>query len=163
MIGKVNKDIVAQIQYNFECECILLLELACLRLKSSKEVDANWGEENISANLCAIIGDSQRAVTAGIFVENEHPLPTQEVLDNKDRANSSNKIDFLFQHDWGVRRVRFYVEAKNLIEYDVLKSRNQTYTRANQVQRRYISTGIDHFLSGHYPKGCLLKKKRKEN
>lgn len=156
MIGMLNKDIVAKVQYNFRCECISLLEWACLTLKSSKVVDANWGEENISANLCALISDSSRAVEAGVFVENEHPLPTQQVLDNQARANSSNKIDFLFQCDWGARRVRFYVEAKNLIEYDVIKSSNQTHTRATQLQRRYIRTGIDHFLSGHYPEGCLL-------
>lgn len=156
MNGKLKNDIIAKIQYNFKCECISLLEWACLTLKSSKVVDANWGEENISANLCALISDSPRAVEAGIFVDNEHPLPTQEVLNNQARANSSNKIDFLFQCDWGARRGRFYVEAKNLIEYDVTKSGNQTITRALQVQKRYIKTGIDHFLSGHYPTGCLL-------
>lgn len=156
MIGSLEIGIVAPIKNKFEHQCICLLEWACKKLKTDNIVDGDWGEENISANIYTYISQSQEAIAADIFVESEHPFYSQDILNNKKMAKSACRIDLVFQHNWNGKRICYYVEAKNVIEYDYIKTGRRRPTRASKVQKRYIETGMDHFLSAYYPKGCLL-------
>ena len=155
-IGSIDPVLVAQVRVAFEQTCIDLLEWACQTLRSNKKVDTDWGEENISANIYTYIKDSQRSIDADIHVESEHPFYNQDILDNKKKAKNASRIDMVFQHNWSGKRFIFYVEAKNLVECDYTKTGRKRAVKANTVQKRYIETGIDHFLKGYYPKGCLL-------
>ena len=62
----------------------------------------------------------------------------------------------VFQHNWSGQRFVFNVEAKNLVEHDYTKKGRKRAVKANKVLERYVETGIDHFLTGYYPHGCLL-------
>lgn len=155
-IGRADTHLITEVKEDFEQKCIALLEWACIRLKSEKHVDTEWGEENITANIYTYIHESQRAVDYDIFIECEHPFFCQEVLDNKKSAKGSSRIDLVFQNNWNSKKACFYVEAKNLIEYDFVKRGNKNATKAVKLQSRYIKTGIDHYLESHYPIGCLL-------
>ena len=156
VIGSIKKSIVIKVKYNFELNCVDLLKWACTTLKSNKAIDINWGEENISANLYQYISDSQQATKCNIFVESEHSFYTDDILNNRKSPKSGSRIDLVFQHNWNGYKFIFYVEAKKLVAYDFRKQGNSSITKADSVQQRYIDTGIDHFLSGHYPMGCLL-------
>lgn len=156
MIGSLSGGIVTSVKQNFEHKCVCLLDWACRRLKTEKIVDGDWGEENISANIYTYIKCSQQAIDDNIFVESEHPFFSQDILDNKKKANSAPCIDIVFQHNWGGHAYYYHVEAKNLIHSDYIKTGRKRKTKASKVQRRYIETGIDHFVSSYYPKGCLL-------
>lgn len=155
-VGNADQIIAAKVRAVFEQRCIELLEWACVTLKHEKRINADWGEENITANLYVLIHNSQQSVEYDIHPECEHPFFSPDILDNKKKAKSANKIDLAFQHNWSGRRFMFYVEAKNLIENDVRKTGRKTKTRAANVIERYIETGIDHYLNQHYPLGCLL-------
>ena len=155
-IGSIDPVLVAQVRVAFEQTCIDLLEWACQTLRSNKKVDTDWGEENISANIYTYIKDSQKAIDADVHVESEHPFYDQEILDNKKNAKKASRIDMVFQHNWSGKRFVFYVEAKNLVEHDYNKTGRKRAVIANTIQKRYIETGIGHFLKGYYPKGCLL-------
>lgn len=155
-VGNADQKIAAKVRAVFEQRCIELLEWACVTLKHGKRINANWGEENITANLYVLIHNSQQSVEYDIHPECEHPFFSPDILDNKKKAKSANKIDLAFQHNWSGQRFMFYVEAKNLIENDVRKTGRKTKTRAAKVIDRYIETGIDHYLDKHYPLGCLL-------
>lgn len=155
-IGNADPAIAAKVRAVFEQRCLALLEWACIKLKREKCIDADWGEENITANLYVLIHNSQQSVDYDIHPECEHPFFSPAILDNKKKAKSASKIDLVFQHNWSGQRFMFYVEAKNLIENDVLKSGRKNKTRAATVIGRYIETGIDHYLNKHYPLGCLL-------
>ncbi len=155
-IGSIDPVLVAQVRAAFEQTCIELLEWACQTLKSNKKVDTDWGEENISANIYTYIKDSQQSIDADIHVESEHPFYSQDILDNKKKAKKASRIDMVFQHNWSGQKFVYYVEAKNLVEHDYIKTGKKRAVKANRIQKRYIDTGIDHFLKGYYPKGCLL-------
>ena len=156
VIGSIKKSISTKVNYNFQQNCIELLRWACITLKSNKTIDENWGEENISANLNLYIRNSKYAIDANVFVESEHTFYTEDILNNRKTAKCGNRIDLVFQNNWKGRKFMFYVEAKNLVAHDFKKQGNRSITKADKVQRRYIDTGVDHFISGHYPQGCLL-------
>lgn len=49
------------------------------------------------------------------------------------------------------------LKQKNLIENNCTKQGRKSKLSAKKIQERYISTGIDHFISGEYPfNGCML-------
>lgn len=156
VIGSIKKSIAVKVKYNFQQNCVELLKWACITLKSNKTIDENWGEENISANLYHYISNSQRAINLDIFVESEHSFYTDDILNNRKNSKSGSRIDLVFQNNWKGHKFIFNVEAKNLVTHDFKKQGNKSITKADSVQQRYINTGIDHFLSGHYPQGCLL-------
>ncbi len=155
-IGTIAPDIVNKFKLNFDDKCVELLEWACLELKTKKAINADWGEENITANLYMLIRESQKSIENDIFLECEHPFFDQEILDNKKKAKGAPCIDLVFQHNWHGQRFSFYFEAKNLIENNVKKTNCKTETKASRVLKRYIETGIDHYLTSYYPFGCLL-------
>lgn len=154
--GSADADLSVRVKEDFERKCIFLLEWACRTLNNEKTIDTEWGEENITANIYTYIDKSQLAVDYDIHIRCEQPLFSQDILDNRKKAKGAFRIDLMFQHNWDKQKYCFYVEAKNLVEHDFTKKGNKTATKAIQSQNRYISTGIDHFLGSHYPKGCLL-------
>lgn len=155
-IGTVDEKLIASTKALFEKRCIVLLEWACRTLRNSKPIDTEWGEENITANVYDLIYYSQLAIDYDIHPECEHLFYDQAILDNKKKAKAAPRIDMVFQNNWSGRRFLFFVEAKILVENDFKKKGRKRKTLAASVIKRYIETGIDHYLSGHYPPGCLL-------
>ena len=155
-IGTITPDIVGQVKKLFESRCVEMLEWACRELKANKKIDADWGEENITANIYVLVHESQKSIDYDIHPECEHPFFNQAILDNKKKAKSAPRIDLVFQYNWSGQRFSFNVEAKNLIENDVLKTGRKRKTKSSSVLKRYIETGIDHYLAGYYPQGCIL-------
>ena len=100
VIGSIKKSIVIKVKYNFERNCVDLLKWACTTLKSSKTIDINWGEENISANLYQYISNSPQATKCNIFVESEHSFYTDDILNNRKNSKSGSRIDLVFQNNW---------------------------------------------------------------
>ena len=156
MMGAFDFGLAEKVREKFEKRCIELLEWACCKLKCLKKVDANWGEENITANIYTLIKESQQAIAYDIYVEPEHPLYSRDVLDNRKGAKTAPRIDMVFQHNWSGCRFPFYVEAKNLIEQNFVKAGRKTKTIASVVLKRYVEKGMDHYLHEYYPKGCML-------
>ena len=155
-VGKADPMVAAKIRAVFEQRCVEMLQWACVTLKGEKHINADWDEENITANLYELIRTSSLSVEYGIYLEYDHSFFGPEILDNKKKANSAARVDLAFQYGWTGPRFWFFVEAKNLIERDVQKTGRKTKMRAATVIERYIETGIDHYLNKHYPLGCLL-------
>lgn len=155
-VGMIDSSIINQLKNSFESKCIDLLEWACCQLKASKTINADWGEENITANIFKLIYECPQSIQDNIYPECEHPLFDQNILENKKKAKKAPRIDLVFQYNWSGRRFSFYVEAKNLIENNVKKTGRKTITKSSVVLKRYINTGIDHYLLGYYPQGCIL-------
>lgn len=155
-VGNTDPIIAIKVRSVFEQRCVEMLKWACITLKHQKQINVDWGEENITANLYMLIQSSQMVVDYDIHPECEHPLFDHAILNNTKNAKSANRIDLAFQHNWSGRRFKFYVESKNLIENDMQKTGRKSKTRSATVIDRYIDTGIDHYLNNHYPLGCLL-------
>lgn len=161
MEGSIKKTFAIDFEDSFRTNCLILLGEAYSSLKACNLVTVDWDEENISANIVRNIDESEKAINCNITVSDECRIYTDEILRHKKSGKSASRIDIKLATNWieasPSRRVEFYVEAKNLIEKDCLKSGSKTQLRAKRVCLRYISTGIDHFISGKYPQnGCLL-------
>ena len=155
-IGNINPAIANILKTRFKIRCIEMIEWACYKLKETKTINKDWGEENITANIYVLIQNNKKAVDYNIYPECERPLYNHDILNNISNAKTAPRIDLVFQHNWNYQRFSFYVEAKNLIETDVLKTGRKCKTTASYVLNRYITTGIDHFVKEYYPLGCIL-------
>lgn len=155
-VGTIDASVVIQVKALFEQRCVALLQWAAIKLKSTKTITVDWGEENITANIYELIRNSQDAHDYNITPEYDYPVFNQDILNNKKSAKTTPRIDLALQHNWEGQHNSFYVEAKNLIENDVLKTGRKRKTKASNVLNRYIKKGIDHYLNAYYPPGCML-------
>lgn len=154
--GTIDASVVCRIKPLFEQRCVALLRWAAITLKSTKAITVDWDEENITANIYELIRNSQDAHDHNIIPEYDYPVFNQDILNNKKSAKTTPRIDLVFQHNWNGQHHSFYVEAKNLIENDVLKTGRKRKTKASALLNRYIKTGIDHYVNAYYPQGCML-------
>ena len=157
VLGRINGVWSSWAKRTFETRCVALLRDASGALKAKNIVDVDWGEENITANIYMFIVNNPQAIKHDIFIEAEHSFYDKEVLKNRKKARTAPRIDLVFQNNWRGQKLMFYVEAKNLVEMDYRRNtKRRTICRAQVVQQRYIDTGIDHYLEGYYPMGCML-------
>jgi hypothetical protein len=128
-------------------------------IKANKTVTIDWEEENISALFFDYIDKSEHAINLHINIFSEYRLLNNSILSQEQSAKSASRIDFRFTKDWTnqLKRIEFFIEAKNLIEEDCFKAGRKTKVSAHKLHERYIETGIDNFILGKYPeKGCLV-------
>lgn len=156
VFGRINGVWSSWAKRTFETRCVALLRDACVALKAKDVVNVDWGEENITANIYVYIVNSPQAINHDIFIENEHSFYGADVLNNRKKARTAPRIDLVLQNNWRGQKLMFYVEAKNLVENDFRRTGRRTVCQAKAVQQRYIDTGIDHYLEGYYPMGCVL-------
>lgn len=159
MMGHLNNTIISDFENSFRTNCLILIGEAYNWLKESKCVSVGWNEETISANIFTHIDESEKAISWNISISDECRLYNQAILNNKKSAKSAPRIDLKLTTNWieAKKRINFFVEAKNLIENNSPKTNRKSRLDAKKIQSRYISTGIDHFITGEYPSnGCML-------
>lgn len=159
MAGVLNNDIISDFENSFRTNCLILIGEAYKWLKDTKNITVDWNEETISANIFTHIDENEKAIVWNINVSDECRLYHQTILNNKESAKSASRIDLKLSTNWSVanKRVCYFVEAKNLVENNCAKQGRKSKLNAKKIQERYVSTGIDHFISGEYPyNGCML-------
>lgn len=159
MAGVLNNDIICDFENSFQTNCLILIGEAYKWLKDTKNITVDWNEETISANIFTHIDENEKAIAWNINVSDECRLYHLAILNNKKSAKSASRIDLKLSTNWieATKRVCYFVEAKNLIENNCAKQGRKSKLSAKKIQKRYISTGMDHFISGEYPsKGCML-------
>ena len=159
MAGFLNNDIICGFENCFRTNCLILIGEAYKWLKDAKNITVDWNEETISANIFTHIDENKKAIAWNINVSDECRMYHQAILNNKKSAKSAFRIDLKLSTNWieATKRIGYFVEAKNLIENNCAKQGRKSKLSAKKIQERYISTGINHFISGEYPSnGCML-------
>ena len=159
MKGSLNNEIVSDFENSFRANCIILIAEAYNWLKDTKKITIDWNEETISANIFTYIDESKKAIRWNISISDECRLYHQAILNNNISAKSASRIDLRLSTNWieATQRVSYFVEAKNLIQNNCIKTGRKTKLNAKKIQERYISSGIDQLLSGEYPpNSCML-------
>jgi hypothetical protein len=110
---------------------------------NKKEIQLDWDENDISAQLHEYINDDPLRIELRIATNVESHI-FQNVVKNKGFASKFPRIDFRFTTfsincEW-----KYFFEAKNLKQSD------------SSLKRRYIETGISNFTSGKYFNGSLI-------
>lgn len=125
----------------FENECIQLVVEACHLANVEKKYQSNWYENDFSELIREYINESQFKIVC----ETERKLfPKTDILE-KGYGDRLARIDFYFSKNWkNIARFECYMEAKRLKEKDA------------KLKRAYIDEGMQRYISGKYPLGCML-------
>jgi len=156
-MNKLNHTITGAFFYEFERRCLVLLVDSYKNAKSNCHIDIECEEERISALLFNYIDNSLQAAEWHIDISNEFRYYDRKILRGKKAAKSAPRIDFRLATWENSRKLSYFAEAKNLIETDVLKKGRKSKISASFLFKRYITTGVDNYVSGRYPlNGCLI-------
>jgi hypothetical protein len=154
--GKLNQKIIYQFKEKFEDDCIqLMLEAYYSLLASGRKVNEET-ENNITAQLVGFMKLNPLRSNLQINLERENYLDSDDIYDGIQDADTSLRIDIKYSTWHSTNEFEYFMEAKNLAENDWIKSSTGKKVEAYKLRKRYIDTGIDNFVNGGYPNGCLL-------
>lgn len=129
---------------SFEKQCIQLIVEAYQVVLAEKKYSPDWLENDFTSLLNNAIENSSYRIHNKISNKREKYLFSEVKADHKGFADSEDRIDLVFSTFRANKEYCHFFEAKRLKESD------------SSLHKRYIATGIDSFLSGKYPKGCMI-------
>lgn len=136
--------IVESFRKSFEIKCITLLVTAYNTSIANSDYLISWDENDFTSMLEKHFEKDSQRVKWQISCTTEKHLHIDSIQNEKGYANKESRIDMRLSTFSFSEEYYFYIEAKRLKEND------------NGLLRRYIETGLDHFLSKKYPQGILL-------
>ncbi|TRX59216.1 hypothetical protein FNH22_11885 [Fulvivirga sp. M361] len=139
--------------------CVEVLVKGYQSMISANQYSLSWEEEQFSAHLISHMEHLNEVNQYRMDIIPEPRLYDEEVVEGKKSPKKSPKADIricMWSNNTWSTPVKFVyiIEAKNLSERD-WKKESDSKVIAKAQKKRYIETGIDHFISGHYPEGCL--------
>lgn len=152
----------------FQTACLTLIIVGYKGMISSKEFLKMYSvdqdsirieEDNFTANLIKYIKNNetyQKLNKENHFtIVPQASIYTDEILSLDKSASEAAIIDFKII-GWYPNESNYFVECKILVVSNWSTPKGHIRI-ANQLFKRYINTGINNFLSGHYPQnGCLV-------
>ncbi len=157
MIGGLNGNIIQAFHESFETLCQKVFIEGYDQVRTEAKYSLDWKEDSFTNYIASFMRKSQMALERCLFIktqvepENDN-LPEPNTIDD---PNRQPRIDFwIGNFTSSSDRNEYYIEAKNLCENDWKKS-SGTKVSAVTLKKRYITTGIENFKTGRYPKGCL--------
>lgn len=156
MAGTLNGVYIQAFRQQFEQNCISLLLDGYKSLRSSGRDMTSCEENDITVQIIGFMKANPLAGDLQISISRESYLDGEATYAGKAKANNSPRIDIKFGR-WHFREeVEYTMEAKNLVKSNWHKPGRRTPVSALHLQKRYIKTGIDHFVSDKYVNGCLI-------
>ena len=146
MGGRLNKHIFFSFQVEFKDRCHRLMIEAYFKSVSENLVGLDFEENDITDILYEIMDNNPLRIEYEISINDESRVRNKYIEKKKGFAAKRPRIDLRFIRHWSGVEHKYYIEAKNL-------------KLTNSTLKRYITTGIDHFLSeGKYYScdGCLV-------
>ncbi len=136
--------------------CLQALQLGYEKMLADGQFKVFWEEDNLTAHLVEKIEGTGFLEESHIFINHQSPIYGHEIIYEGMSAKNAPIVDFKFSKWYpGNTGLHFYAEAKNLSENNWDKP-NGASVDASYYRARYIDTGIENFLSGRYPEGCLV-------
>lgn len=143
MMG-LNQNIKNAFKNGFEVKCFRLIIEAYQLAKNKKVIQPDWHENDIISTLNNLIGQNEKRAKWKISTNVEHHLYNEGIKKVKRYASKLSRIDLRFVTFYSSLEYEYYLEAKNLKESD------------SNLKRRYIQTGVDHFINKKYENGSLI-------
>ncbi len=153
IIGRAS-DVLPNVDSNFEQACLWIMTEAFKRMKREKRYELTWKETCFSACLVGYMRKIRHEKDWRLRIDPESHLYREEMLKCTEDPDTAPRIDIKISGGWVHEDVYYGIEGKILVE-------NNWRTRdANKLHRRYIATGIDHFVNGRYSDkmgiGCMV-------
>lgn len=142
MGGNLSSNIFLSFQSIFKERCIILFIEAYYVSISNNSISIDFEENDITAILQNYIDENPKRKKWEIFTNREECQFDKSSTFSKGFAAKFPRIDMRFSKFWDEEEYKYYVEAKNLKAID------------SSLKRRYVTTGIDNFLSGGKYENC---------
>ncbi|NQU85080.1 MAG: hypothetical protein HQ541_04905 [Mariniphaga sp.] len=160
-----NRKNINAIKYGFHFKCLYILIDGFRLMKADGKYELNWEEEQLTATLIHYIKGCPNRNKWKIHIEPEIRNYTHQIIDGSKTPKTASRIDmklFTWQND---NEDIFMIEAKNIRENNWI-NKNGKLNYARRLHIRFIETGIEHIISGHYPLnscicGYILEGKEK--
>ena len=122
-------------------------------MKNDKSYNLGWKENCFTANLIGHMYKIRDEWDLRLRIDPESHIYNQRICESLQDPDTAKRIDLKISGNWIYEDVYYGIEAKILVEKN-WKKRN-----AKKLFKRYIRTGIDNFVDGHYsakvPRGCI--------
>jgi len=156
MNGHINAQHRNSFTESFEMICHTVLISGYNMAIDDGKYDADWKENSFTNYLASFMRKHE-------YVEQYHILIKVQIQEDNNNLpideNDPDKqpiIDLWLANWYHTKNANeYFIEAKNLSENDWQKKSGSTVDASKQ-RGRYINTGIDNFVSGRYPFGCLV-------
>lgn len=155
MTPGLNGAVRAKIKASFISHCIEAINTGYDIILANANYELDWEEDNLTAHLVETIELSGFLNSFQISVNYQSPIVSHAIAFEGADFLTAPKVDFKFSTWSGPNEIKFYAEAKNLSEQDWHKA-SGALVEASKQRGRYLDTGINNFLSGRYPEGCLV-------
>ncbi|MBR3713336.1 MAG: hypothetical protein IKM98_09100 [Bacteroidales bacterium] len=136
--------VIQKIKHDFENHCIMILVSAYYTSILKHDYRIDWMENDFTSMLDKYIQCNPQRVRWRISCNIEEHLHSDIIQNIKGFANKESRIDMRMSSFCKKMEYFFYVEAKRLKEND------------SDLLKRYIDTGINHYITQKYPHGILL-------
>ena len=156
MSGGLRPDIIEMFKTQFENNCVSLLFESYTSLFATGRNFLEDSENDITAQLVGFMKKNPMRNDLQISVEREHYLDSEEVYEGIVGADTSPRIDIIYTTWHSNNEHTYHIEAKLLAENNWKKASVITPVHAENLQKRYIATGINNFCSKKYSNGCLI-------
>ena len=153
-IGKLNEHNAKEIREGFEYRCIFTLIEGYKLMKQAGEYDRSWEEERLTANLIKYMKSSSCSSKWKLDITPESYIYTPNIYNGIHKPKQALRIDVRIMNWSNPEKWEYFIEAKNLAENDWSKP-DGSKVSASKLRARYIDTGIDNFIEGRYPYGCM--------
>lgn len=153
--SNLNINIAQAFKTRFEESCVELFLDSFYNLTDKQNL-REQSENNVTARLVGQIKKNPLRSQLNISIDRESYLDTELTYEGSVDADESARIDLKWTVWNSDVEYEYFIEAKNICENDWKKSTVATPVSAKKLQERYISTGIQNFISGRYPCGCLV-------
>ncbi len=155
MVNKVSAQYYKSASKNFALLCISLFVNAYKLAIVDNRHEVDWKENSFTNYLVSFIRSNPTTTKNKLFVKvqvepENNNLPVEGTIDDPDKQPC---ID-IWYGNWGKTCNEYFIEAKIISDKDWVKS-DGSKVSSSKLRRRYISTGIENFISKRYPKGCL--------
>lgn len=146
------KKITEKFKNSFEGLCHKLLVQGYQVIRTNGSCDKNWSEENISAHFADRMQKLPLAIKEQVNVQWEVRIYTSAIINQGKVAKSASRVDiYFYKNPWANpdHGKGYCIEAKNISQI------NRT-NNASKQKTEYITKGIDEFIQGNYPQGCMI-------
>jgi hypothetical protein len=127
----------------FEQRCFQLVINAYQTSLTRKVIQLDWNENDISSELHEYIKEDPLRIKWKVSTNVEHHI-SKYTTKVKGFADHFPRIDFRLTSFISTYEYEYFFEAKNLRQDDLA------------LKRRYVSTGIDNFVSKKYTNGSII-------
>ena len=154
-MSKISTKVQQEFRSAFAHRCIEAVQKGYDRMRLDKRYQVYWEEDNFTICLVETIKATKFLNQHRISVNHQPPVYSEQMAFAGENPLNAPRVDFKFSEYHGPIEYNYYMEAKNLSEKDWKKPIG-TKVRAAYQRDRYIRTGIENYLSGRYPEGCLV-------